>query len=147
MTCIREPIIHSTFINAEPEKVFDHLATAAGLDKWFTTGAQLDPGPGGEIRFRWIDWGPDRISGQDGGVILEYQRPHRLVFRWSPDQPDYATTVTLEFHPRNAGTVVRLSESGYQNTPAGLRSMLDCAAGWGEALTLCKFYVEHGIRY
>ena len=25
--------------------------------------------------------------------------------------------------------------------------MLECAAGWGEALTLLKFYVEHGVVY
>jgi hypothetical protein len=31
--------------------------------------------------------------------------------------------------------------------PDGLRAMLDCSAGWGEALTLWKYYVEHGIRY
>jgi len=147
MMCIREPIIHSTFINAEPETVFDHLATAEGLDKWFTSGTQLDPRPGGEIRFRWTDWGPDRISGEDGGEILEYEKPRRFVFQWRPDQPDFPTTVELELHPRGAGTVVRLSESGYRNTPAGLRCILDCAAGWGEALTLCKFFVEHGIRY
>lgn len=147
MERIKEPIIHSTFINAEPERVFDHLATSEGLDRWFTSGAQLDPKPGGEIRFRWTDWGPDRISGEDGGEILEYERPRRFVFQWRPDQPDYPTTVELLFQPHGAGTVVRLSESGYLQSHAGLRSMLDCATGWGEALTLCKFFVEHGIRY
>ena len=43
------------------------------------------------------------------------------------------------------GTIVRLREAGYYNTPSGIRSMVECAAGWGEALTLLKFYVEHGI--
>jgi len=43
--------------------------------------------------------------------------------------------------------VVRLREYGYHNTPSGLRAMLDCAAGWGEAMALMKVYVEHGITY
>jgi len=25
--------------------------------------------------------------------------------------------------------------------------ILECASGWGEALTLLKFYIEHGIVY
>ena len=24
---------------------------------------------------------------------------------------------------------------------------MECAAGWGEALTLLKFYLEHGVTY
>ncbi len=24
---------------------------------------------------------------------------------------------------------------------------LECVGGWGEALTLLKFYIEHGIAY
>jgi hypothetical protein len=25
--------------------------------------------------------------------------------------------------------------------------MISCATGWGEALTLLKFHLEHGLRY
>ncbi len=35
----------------------------------------------------------------------------------------------------------------YPNSPEGRGNMLDCASGWGEALTLLKFYLEHGIVY
>lgn len=140
-------ILHSTLIRAEPEKVFDAFTTAEGLDGWFTSGAEVDPHTGGEIRFRWFDWGPDRFSGEDGGPVLEARRPERFVFQWFPAGPSAPTTVEVDFEPVPAGTVVRLREHGYPDTPAGLRACLDCAAGWGEALTLLKFYVEHGIRY
>jgi hypothetical protein len=43
--------------------------------------------------------------------------------------------------------VVHLTEKGYTNTPGGRRNMLECASGWGEALTLLKFYLEHGVTY
>lgn len=59
----------------------------------------------------------------------------------------YATTVEIDFEPAEGGTVVRVREFGYQDTPSGLKAMLNCAGVWGEALTLMKFYVEHGIRY
>jgi uncharacterized protein YndB with AHSA1/START domain len=144
---IKEQISYATLVRASPEKVYDGIATAEGLDGWFTTGATVDARPGGEIRFRWKDWGPDRVTLEDGGPVLEAARPKRFVFQWSPDDPSYSTTVSIDFEPVEAGTVIRLTESGYHDTPGGRRKMLDCAGGWGEALTLWKFYVEHGIRY
>lgn len=101
----------------------------------------------GSIFFRWKNWGPDHITAEDGGPVLEAQRPSRFVFQWRPDQPSYATTVEIDFEARKHGTVLRLREHGYEDTPSGRRKMLECACGWGEALTLLKFYVEHGIRY
>lgn len=144
---IEESIIHATFVRATPEKVYDGIATAEGLDGWFTTGATVDARAGGEIRFRWKDWGPDHLTFEDGGPVIEASRPKRFVFQWSPDSPGYATTVEIDFEPVDEGTNIRLRESGYHDTPGGREKMLECAAGWGEALTLWKFYVEHGTRY
>ena len=79
--------------------------------------------------------------------VLEARRPGRFVFQWHPDNPSYATTVEIDFEPAESGTIIRLREYGYQDTPSGLRAMLNCAAGWGEALTVWKYYVEHGIQY
>ena len=140
-------IRHSTLVRASPEQVYDAFTTAEGLDGWFTSGAEVDPWPGGEIRFRWVDWGPDRFSGEDGGPVLEARRPERFVFQWFPDGPSYSTTVEVDFEPVAEGTVIRLREHGYQDTPSGRLACLNCAAGWGEALTLLKFFVEHGLRY
>ncbi len=144
---IPETIEHATFVAAPPEKVYDAVATSDGLDAWFTAGARVDARPNGRILFRWKDWGPDRITGEDGGPVLEARRPSRFVFQWRPDQPSYATTVEIDFEARAGGTVLRVREHGYEDTPSGRRKMLECACGWGEALTLLKFYVEHGIRY
>lgn len=144
---IPETIEHATFIAAPPETVFDAIATSDGLDAWFTTGAIVDARPNGRILFRWKDWGPDHVTGEDGGPVLEAQRPTRFTFQWRPDRPSYATTVEIDFEARAGGTVLRLREHGYEDTPSGRRKMLECACGWGEALTLLKFYVEHGIRY
>jgi len=144
---IPEAIEHVTYVNAPPEKVYDAIATSEGLDAWFTTGAIVDARPNGRILFRWQDWGPDHFTGEDGGPVLEAQRPARFIFQWRPDQPSYATTVEIDFEARAGGTVMRLREHGYEDTPSGRHKMLECACGWGEALTLLKFYIEHGIRY
>jgi uncharacterized protein YndB with AHSA1/START domain len=140
-------IRHATFVRADPERVYEAFTTAEGLDAWFTVGASVDPRPGGQIQFRWQDWGPDRVTGEDGGPVLEAIRPQRFVFQWHPESDSYATTVEVDFLCTEGGTNVRLREHGYQDTPTSRRCLVDCAAGWGEALTLLKVYVEHGIRY
>lgn len=140
-------IHHSTFIRADPSQVYSALTTAEGLDAWFTQGARVDARPGGEIHFRWVNWGPEHITAEDSGPVLEATPPSRFVFQWHPDLPDYATTVEVDILPAEGGTIVSLREHGYADTPAAQVAMIDCASGWGEALTLLKFYLEYGVRY
>lgn len=144
---IDDEIRYATFVRRTPEEVYDAIASSAGLDGWFTTGAEVDARPGGRIAFRWSEFGPDKVTASDGGPVLEADRPRRFVFQWHPDSEAYFTTVEIDFEPVEGGTVIRLREHGYHDTPGGLRAMLECAAGWGEALTLWKFYVEHGVGY
>jgi uncharacterized protein YndB with AHSA1/START domain len=78
-------IKHATLVRADPERVYEAFTTANGLDAWFTDGSSVDPRPGGEIRFRWRNWGPDRVSGEDGGPVLEAEKPRRFAFQWYPE--------------------------------------------------------------
>ena len=134
----------STLVRAPRERVYDALTRAEELDAWFTTGAEVDARPGGEMVWRWVGWGPDRITAEDRGPVLEARRPERYVFRWQ--EALGGTTVEVDFEEHPEGTVVRLREHGYTDTDEGRRQLVDCATGWGEALTLLKFHVEHEIR-
>jgi uncharacterized protein YndB with AHSA1/START domain len=107
----------------------------------------VDARAGGKIIFRWKDWGPDKYTTEAVGPVLEAKRGKRFVFQWASDNPSYYTTIEVDFEAVEEGTVVRLREHGYQDTPSGRAAMLECAAGWGEALTLLKYYVEHGLTY
>ena len=49
--------------------------------------------------------------------------------------------------PVDDGSIVTLRETGYPDTDIAKQVMLGVATGWGEALTLLKFYLEHGVRY
>lgn len=140
-------ISHSTIIRADPLRVYLALATSKGLDAWFTSGASVNAQPGGEIHFRWVNWGPDHVLTEDGGPVLEAIPGARFVFQWHPDLPDYATTVEINFLANEDGTIVSLHEYGFANNESGFAAMINCATGWGEALTLLKFYLEHGLHY
>ncbi len=140
-------IRHSTFVRATPEKVYDAVASTEGLNAWFTTGGRVDAREGGSIHFRWEDWRPDMGIIEDGGPVLQADRGKRFIFQWHPDSNDYTTRVEMTFEPYEDGTIMRVVESGFEDTDRGQRAMLGCATGWGEALTLLKFYVEHGIKY
>ncbi len=127
--------------------VTDAIATANGLDVWFTRGASVDPEAGGQIQFRWEKHGLNHYSGENGGPILEARRPERFVFQWKADSGLYLTTVEIDFDAVEMGTVIRLTESGYEDSPVGVQDFLNRVSGWAEALTLMKFYVEHGVTY
>jgi uncharacterized protein YndB with AHSA1/START domain len=140
-------IRHKTLIHVDPMRVYLALTTSEGLDSWFTRGARVNAHPGGQILFRWENWGPDHINTEDGGPVLEAIPPQRFVFQWHPDLPEYATTVELNIIPTDDGTIVSLREHGFTDQPSGREAMINCATGWGEALTLLKFYLEHGVSY
>ena len=134
-----------TFIAASPEKVYDTFTNAKEWDSFFTTGMELDPRPGGICSFSWKDWGPDKYTLKVPGKVVEAVRPERFVFQWGSE--GRATTISTQFTPVDNGTIVTLTEEGYRDTPDGLAMILECASGWGEAVTLLKFYIEHGIVY
>ena len=138
------PILHKTLIKAPREKVYDAMTTAEGLDGWFTKGSTVDRKPGGKIIFRWKDWGPEKQNSEAEAPIVEVKVPERFVFKW---WEDHYTTIEMDFEETKEGTIVTVKEYGYQYNEEGHRRCLECATGWGEALTLLKFYVEHGIRY
>ena len=136
-------IEQATYINVPIEQVCETLTTADGWDSWFTDGTTLDAVPGGQIRFRWVNFGPMRLTAEDGGPVLEVQKNRKFVFQWHPGKA--VTTVSIEFDKLGQGTRVRLEEFGYSMDD--IEAAINCATGWGEALTLLKFYLESGIKY
>jgi uncharacterized protein YndB with AHSA1/START domain len=137
---------HTTWIRADPASVYDALTTGEGLDSWFTSGSEVDPRPGGYIHLRWKNWSSERFTGDDRGPVLEADPPRRFVFQWHPDGDEYATTVEIGLRPDAGGTMVTVEEHGFRNTRSGLQELAATSAGWGEALTILKYRLEHGLR-
>jgi uncharacterized protein YndB with AHSA1/START domain len=138
-------INHKVYIRAEKEAVYRTLTTAEGWDAWFTdnTYLRLASDGTGEILLRWTEFGNKRINIEDGGKILKTIPNELFVFQWSPGE--VPTNVSFKISPYKDGSLVELNETGYSNLEKDLDACLRCAAGWGEALTLLKMYLEHGI--
>ncbi|WP_176753007.1 hypothetical protein [Tenuibacillus multivorans] len=49
--------------------------------------------------------------------------------------------------PFRNGTLIELHETGYSNSKADQEACIDCATGWGEAMTLLKIYLERGLTF
>lgn len=137
----------STLVRVSPERVYDAMATAEGLDAWFTRGASVKAEAGGSILFRWRNWGLERYTGENGGPVLQAKRPERFVFRWKADSGRYDTTVEIDIAAHEEGSVIKLIEHGYEDGPVGTQDLMNRQAGWAQALTLMKFYLEHGVTY
>jgi uncharacterized protein YndB with AHSA1/START domain len=146
MTAEEAPAIeHCAYIAKSPEVVFATLTTAAGWDSWFTNGTTLDARIGGLITLRWNDFGAGHYTTEDGGPIVEIEPNRRFAFQWSPGARP--TTVDFTLRPLGEGTFLRLRERGYMSDEDELEVLVGCATGWGEAVTLLKFYLEYGITY
>jgi uncharacterized protein YndB with AHSA1/START domain len=139
------PISYNTYIAASPKRVYETLTSASEWDAWFTQGSSVDARPGGEIVFRWVNFKVDRYTAEAVCPVLEAKPNERLVFQWTPG--DSTTTITFTLEALGEGTVVRVVESGHSSSKKDLEALVECAAGWGEALTLLKFYLEHGMTY
>jgi uncharacterized protein YndB with AHSA1/START domain len=60
----------------------------------------------------------------------------------------YKTTVTITFEPLDDGqrTLVTISEEGWRETEAGLKSSYGNCQGWMQMLCALKAYKEYGIN-
>jgi uncharacterized protein YndB with AHSA1/START domain len=143
-----QTITYKTFVSRPIGEVFTAISTAEGWNSWFTTRCRLDLRPGGVFEPEWVAFGPDLIDCKESGRVLAVEWPRRLVLQWTPAGPNLPTTIEFALTERFGGTVVQVSDSGY---PVGSlhdqRIFIECACGWGEALTLLKFFLEYGIRY
>lgn len=139
------PIRHRTYVAAPTEEVFRVAATADGWNAWFTTAAHIDQVPGGHYSFRWVDFGADLVNLEISGRVLTYDPPSRFQFEWASGAD--RTTVSLEIEPCGEGATVTVHEEGYTASRQQVEACLDCACGWGEALTLLKFFIEQGATY
>lgn len=101
-------------IDAAPEIVFDVVSRPEHIKMWWPDDASFEPVPGavGEVVFG------DRAAVEVIKVI-DVDPPRKFAFRWVapagevPDA-DNSLLVSFELEPSGAGTILRLTESGFR---------------------------------
>jgi len=116
------------FVEATPEIVYDVVSKPEHVSQWWPDEAHYEPSPGstGEISF-----GGNAVAF----TVVEAQPPRTFTFRWTHPigaEPVAGNSllVTFELTPSGAGTLIRMSETGFREM------------GW-EAATLEEQYRDH----
>lgn len=126
-------------IAADPDAVFDHLVTEAGLTAWMGVPGAIEAEPDGAFI---VDIAGYPVRGR----YLEVHRPTRVVFTWgfagSDDLPPGASTVSVDLVPTPGGTRVELAHTDLPET-----QVPGHARGWAhyaERLVLAASGVDAG---
>ena len=105
-------------VDASPEVVFEVISRPEHLREWWPDDATLDPVPGGVGELVWTGDGPESAMVVPMTVV-EAVPPRLFSFRWAYDPsvvpgPSNSFLVTFDLVPSGAGTIVRLTETGFR---------------------------------
>src|ERR1700733_13484006 len=134
-------------IPAPRAEVWKAFTTSEGLSTWLTPGAVVDLRPGGE----WTAHFPGGSTG--GGTILSFIPQQELVL--SALAPDKFPTVRAQrtravfhFESRGDSTIVRLTQTGWQQGPEWDRAYEYLVSGNAQLLaTLHRRFVTGPIDW
>lgn len=127
-------IERQVLIEASPDVVFDVISRPEHIRDWWSAETDIEPVAGATSDLTWRDEASGRVDVVPITVI-EAQPPRLFSFRWTQapgETPDDSNSllVTFELSPSGAGTVLRLTESGFRER------------GW-EIAVLEQAYQEH----
>jgi uncharacterized protein YndB with AHSA1/START domain len=128
-------------------EVYEAVADPDQLSKYFTTGgARGRLHPGAEVIWDFHDF-----PGAFPVTVVEADPPRRIAIEWESEATlgePATTTTTFEFEPLDGDTrtLVTITESAWQPTPAGAKNAFGNCEGWTGMLAAMKAWVEHGIN-
>lgn len=138
---------HSIFINAEPEKIFEYLATPSGITKWFIGESKyyyknLHIRLGNEIvkkgdSFLW-KWLNKDLELK--GMVTESSEDNSFEFTFSP-----LYLVTLKLSKSGERTKLSLTQQYQESAAKDEFNYLNCCVCWVFFLTNLKSVIENGI--
>lgn len=130
-------------ISRPVSEVFDAVHDPKKLSAYFTTnGASAPLDAGTTVMWDFADF-PGAFPVHVGTV----ERDRVIELRWQAGDGEYDTLVRMEFEAVTAGTTaVRISESGWRETPEGLKSSYGNCMGWTQMICALKVWLEHGIN-
>ena len=120
-----------TTVHAPVEAVWDAIATAEGLKRWFPVDARVEPGVGGSI---WYSWGPGACEG--AAKIIAWDPPRRLKVEYDGMFDDWTLA------PAGSVTGVRVVTAGFADSDAGREQAARVERGWRFELAGLRHAIE-----
>jgi uncharacterized protein YndB with AHSA1/START domain len=122
-------------------EVFDAVVDPKKLSGYFVKDSTGPLAEGSTVKWSFHE-APEPFD-----VVVKQVTPgERIVFEWPADE-GYNTRVEMTFKPLNAGeTMVQITEGGWRETPAGIKSSYGNAGGWMHMMCCLKGYLEYGIN-
>lgn len=130
-------------INAPPSAVWSIVTEAPHLAEWFSDEAEIDLRAGGRLLLTW------HAHGTYEGRVETVDPPRVFAFRWQTREGEFSETnstlVTMTLDAEEAGTRLRVVESGFATLPwaddARDRYADENSKGWLTELDELRDYV------
>ena len=128
-------ISHLVRIRATPEKVYQRVASTAGIAEWFTQASSPDYRKGGTLELRFSD---ESVQF----TITELTEPSRIVWHCTTEENAWFNMdITFEFSAQGDSTVVRFDHLGWPEVTDRFR---DCSMSWAYFLESLRSLLEEG---
>ena len=129
----------TTLIRRSPAEVFAAFTDPAITTRFWFTKSSGPLAPGATVRWDWEMYGVG-----DTVVVEEFEEPRRFVLAMGGGA---GLTVEFRFTPREEGTVVTVTESGFTGSAdEALAYVAGSTGGYTTALCAAKALLEHGIE-
>jgi len=134
-------------IDAPPSVVWAIVTEARHLGGWFSDEAEIDLRPGGRMLLIW------HAHGTYEGRVETVDAPRVFAFRWQTRKGDFSETnstlVTMTLEVEEAGTRLRVVESGFATLPWPDHARADYvdenSRGWLSELDELRDYVAQVV--
>lgn len=122
--------------------VFEAVADPTQLSRYFTQESKGRLAEGATVM-----WSFAEVPGEVPVKVLEVIANERIVLMWEASEGGYDTTVEMLFTPlTNRDTMVQIRESGWRDTPEGIKSSYDNCGGWMHMMCCLKAHLEYDIN-
>jgi uncharacterized protein YndB with AHSA1/START domain len=121
-------------IKADPIEVFNQVATAEGIAKWFTEATLSKNEETDTLQLQ--------LWGETDFIVTELSPPTRIVWHCtSKDNPWFGTDIIFAFSSDSGKTVVTFDHAGWPEVSSLFR---DCAMSWAYFLESLRSLIEDG---
>jgi uncharacterized protein YndB with AHSA1/START domain len=137
-----------TKVQRPVSEVFDAVYNPDKLSAYFTTAGASGPLDEGKT----VYWDFADFPGKFPVTVTKVVPNESIVLEWAAapdgDVPSgYNTEVRMTFAPVEAdSTLVTITESGWKETPVGLKSSYGNCQGWSQMVFCLKAFLEYGIN-